>query len=80
MDMLPFTPRSDAKKDDPIFNVEVIPKELDIFWRTDNEFLPEGKTFDDLTEEEKEELRAKYRFDPLRPGIYQTITDIKKGL
>ena len=50
------------------------PKEFDIFYRNIHYFLPEGKTFDDLTPEEDFELRQKYRFDPLYPGIYQSIT------
>lgn len=54
-----------------------IPKELDIFYRDEKEFLPEGKTFEDLTEEEMEALRLKYRFSPLRPGIYQTLTGMR---
>ena len=36
--------------------------------------MPAGKTFDDLTQEEEHELRQKYRFDPLYPGLYQSIT------
>ena len=34
----------------------------------------EGKTWADLTEKEKKEAQAKYRFDPMRPGVYQGIT------
>lgn len=51
-----------------------IPKELDIFYRDEEWFLPEGKTFADLTEQEKADLRQKYRFSPMRPGIYQTLS------
>ena len=51
-----------------------VPKEFNIFYRSENQFLPPGKTFDDLTEEEKIEVQAKYRFDPYRPGLYQSIT------
>jgi len=57
-------------------NNQDVPKELDIFYRNESFFLPEGKTFDDLTELERKELRRRYRFDPLRPGIYQGITGI----
>ena len=51
-----------------------VPKEFNIFFRSENQFLPEGKTFDDLTEEEKKDVQNKYRFDPYRPGVYQGIT------
>ena len=51
-----------------------VPKEFDIFYRTESEFLPGGKTFADLTPEEREKVRNQYRFDPLKPGCYQGIT------
>ena len=63
---------------EPIFNSQEIPKEMDIFVRSEESFLPEGKTFDDLTEEEKITLRNQYRFSSYRPGIYQGITGIIK--
>ena len=59
-----------------VFNPEWIPYELDIFYRSFESFLPEGKTFDDLTEKEKKSVQDQYRFSPLRPGIYQGITGI----
>ncbi|MFA7219293.1 MAG: hypothetical protein WC119_02155 [Synergistaceae bacterium] len=51
-----------------------IPKEMDIFYRQVSAFLPEGKTLEDLTPEELNKIKAQYRFDPMRPGIAQTIT------
>ncbi len=51
-----------------------IPKEYDIFQNTMASFLPPGKTFDDLTHKEKKDLQQRYRFDPYKPGIYQTLT------
>ena len=51
-----------------------IPKELDIYYRTEADFLPPGKTFADLTPEEREKLRNQYRFDPLKPGMQQTLS------
>lgn len=58
-------------------NNQDIPKdEMDIFYRSESEFLPEGKTWNDLTDKEKEELKAKYRFDPMRPGMYQAVTAV----
>jgi hypothetical protein len=59
---------------DPIPNGQDIPKDEDIFFRDETDFLPEGKKFEDLTEQEKKDLKNKYRFDPMRPGIYQGIT------
>ena len=59
-----------------VFDPGVIPKEMDIFYRTESEFLPEGKTFESLTPEERKSLKNRYRFDPLRPGMYQAITGI----
>ena len=58
----------------PVFNPEVVPDEMEIYWRDEKYFLPEGKTFADLTEEELKALKNKYRFSPLRPGVYQGIT------
>lgn len=58
-----------------------IPKDqLDIFFRDESEFLPEGKTWADLTEEEKALVKARYRFDPMRPGMYQGITGLGNPL
>lgn len=65
----------------PVPNNQDIPKnELDIFYRTIECFMPEGKTWDDLTPREKTEVQSKYRFDPMRPGCYQGITGLSKGL
>lgn len=74
--MLPFQPdlAPNEPVDPPITNGQDIPKELDIFFRSESAFLPEGKTFETLTKEEREELRSRYRFDPFRPGLYQGIT------
>jgi hypothetical protein len=72
--MLDFIP--EYPKEDPTFNPEIIPKDLDIFFRNEASFLPEGKTLADLTPEEKAEMQGRYRFDPLRPGIPQSISGI----
>lgn len=61
-------------KEEPIPNGQDVPKEGDIFFRDENDFLPPGKTFDTLTEQEKKDLRNKYRFSPMRPGEYQSMT------
>jgi len=68
---LPFTP---AHPTEPMELPSDIPKELDIFFRNESHFLPEGKTFAELTPEELDYLKACYRFDPLRPGVTQTIS------
>jgi len=72
-EFLDFNP-GNQHKDDPIYNNQEIPKEMNIFFRDETDFLPPGKTFDDLTDAEKETLRQQYRFSPYRPGIYQTLT------
>jgi len=51
-----------------------IPEEMDIYWRGEDSFLPEGKEFSDLTEAELKRLKSQYRFCPMRPGIYQGIS------
>lgn len=56
-----------------------IPKdEMDVFFRSESSFLPEGKTWDELTEEEIAAIKSRYRFDPMRPGTYQGITGLGK--
>lgn len=46
-----------------------VSKDMDIFFWNEAYFLPEGKGFDNLTDEEKHAVRTCYRFDPYRPGI-----------
>jgi len=58
----------------PVTTGEEIPKTLDIFQRTESQFLPDGKSVTDLTEDEAAQVKRQYRFDPYKPGIYQTIT------
>lgn len=67
---------SNEEPEATVFDVKTIPYELNIFLNTEADFLPEGKTFEDLTQEELETLRRQYRFSPFRPGIYQGITGI----
>ena len=73
MTMLPLEANSAGVA---LFNVEEIPKAMDIFFRAESSFLPEGKTFKTLTEEESLLLKSRYRFSPYRPGTYQGITGI----
>jgi len=73
---IPVTPHN---TDAPIPNNQDIPKnEMDIFFRNINSFIPEGKTWDQLTHEEKKKAMDQYRFDYMRPGIYQGITGFGK--
>ncbi len=65
---------SESAPSEPIFNPEEVPHELDLFYRQIYDFLPEGKTLKDLTPEEMKKIKAQYRFDIYRPGIYQAIT------
>lgn len=55
-----------------------IPKEMEIYYINEDFFLPNGKTFSDLTPSEKKLLRAKYRFSYFRPGVYQTLSGFEK--
>jgi len=57
-------------------NQDIATNSLEIFYKSLAEFLPAGKTMNDLTEEEKAEVMNKYRFSPLRPSKYQCITGI----
>ena len=45
-----------------------ISKCMDVFQRTEAQFLPPGKDFDDLTEGELAQLKRQYRFDYYKPG------------
>ena len=64
-------------KDPSVPNNQDLPRnEMDIFYRTIYAFIPEGKKWEDLTPKEQAEVKAKYRFDALRPGTYQGITGI----
>jgi len=77
LEFLPFN--SGSEEQVTVFNVEEIPKEFDIFFRDEASFLPEGKTFEDLTPEELERLKNQYRFSTFRPGMYQTLTMISNS-
>ena len=67
------TPPSE-EKELAIPTIADIPKDMDVFSQTEATFLPEGKTFAQLTPEEVITLRNKYQFSPYRPGEYQGIT------
>lgn len=73
MDMLPF---GHTEPTGGVPNNQDLPKEMDIFEKLPVDFLPEGKTFADLTPEEARFLQSQYRFSPYRPGIYQAITAV----
>ena len=53
-----------------------VPKELDLFFKAERDFLPAGKTIKDLTPEEIQIISNQYKFSPLKPGLYQQITGI----
>jgi len=55
-------------------------KALDIFYDPEVFFIPDGKVWDELTEEEKKLVQDRYRFAPFRPGSYQGITGMKGAL
>jgi len=66
--------------DPPVDNGQDVPKEMDIFYRNESAFIPEGKKFEDLTQREQQIVKSRYRFDPMKPGIYGAITGIGFGL
>jgi hypothetical protein len=77
MPLLPFqgyTPPAEGSSPVPNPDLEEIPEEFEIFYKDERDFLPEGKSFEDLTKEELEQLRRQYRFSALKPGIYQGVT------
>lgn len=75
MSMLPF-----YGNEGPLATYMNLPTSMDIYFNSEASFLPPGKTFDDLTDDEKALVRSRYRFDSLRPGYYQCITGMKGAL
>jgi len=70
---------ADAPPSPKISTGQDIPKdEMDIFYRNIEAFIPEGKTWDQLTPKEQKKAIDQYRFDPMRPGCYQGITGYGK--
>lgn len=53
-----------------------VPKDMDIFFRSIEAFIPEGKTLEDLTPEELNKVKNQFRFDYFKPGVYQGITGL----
>ena len=67
-------------EDPPIPNNQDISKDdMDIFYRNIYAFIPEGKTWEQLTSEEKKKAMDQYKYDYLRPGVYQGITGIGRS-
>jgi hypothetical protein len=77
MSLIPQNPFPKGTKKVTKFSSEV-PKELDIFFRSEPAFYPKGKMLEDMTLEEKKKAQEKYRFDPMRTGIYQTLSGLGK--
>jgi hypothetical protein len=73
-ELLPLMRFSFHPVDQPVDTNSETPNELAIFQITESQLLPEGKTFDDLTDQEKALLKNRYRFIPFKPGKYQEIT------
>ena len=71
---LPFPGANTSQGPAPADHGMGIPKEFNIFITAESDFLPEGKTFEDLTPEELSLLRNRYRFSPLKPGMYQALS------
>lgn len=73
-------PKLDLKDYTAIPTDSEVPKELDVFCRSEGEFYPVGKTLDNMTDEEKKMAKLQYRFDFFKPGVYQGITaSLKMG-
>jgi len=85
--MLPFNngkkPKAKAEEDIKLpeqqsdhFNLSNVPKEMDVYWKPFNEYLPDGVEYDSLSDKDKKLIKDRYRFAFLRPGKYQAITGI----
>ena len=75
MPLTPFLEFSAFVPPKPVYLGDEIPEEMDLFFRSIENFFPEGKTsIDQLTPEELAKVHDQYRFDPVKPGIYQTMT------
>jgi len=68
----PRSPRAEGDDECSVFKAGDVPKELDVFFRSEADLLPNN--FDSLSPKEQLLYRSKYRFDPMKPGMYQTIT------
>jgi len=55
-------------------NADIANNRLDVYYRSINDFIPPGKTWETMTPEEIEKVQAQYRFDYMRPSQYQAIT------
>jgi len=66
--------RKENPRTAPVSLASEIPKDMDIFYRSFDNFIPEGKKLEDLTKEELDIVKNRYRFDHYRPGVYQGIT------
>ena len=60
----------------PIDSGQEIPKEMDIFYSCLSSFIPAGKRWEDLTPQEQQEVKDKYRFSPMKPGVYQSLSGL----
>lgn len=78
IDLLDFI--EEPAHDPPIPNGQDIPKEMDIFCRSEESFLPPGKKLSDLTPDELKLLEMRYKFSYFIPGIYQGITGISGSI
>ena len=79
--MLNFRPVYPGTSQTPVvFKGDVIPKEFDIYYKAEKEFLPDGENFADLSHQQKKNVQNAYRFSPLRPGIYQGLTGFAQAV
>jgi hypothetical protein len=76
-DMSKFSPALKIPK--KVDTYDDVSEDMDIFQRSEEQFLPPGKKFEDLTERELTKLKNQYRFDYYKPGVYQGITWIRNN-
>jgi hypothetical protein len=68
----------ESKKCEAVRKYDEVPKEMNLFFRVESDFIPKDRNIKELTQKEKDEIRAKYRFDYYVSGQYQTITGFGK--
>lgn len=72
---LNFNP--DVQSNPPLDTNKDVPCQIEIYSKSLEEFFPNGKTWDEMTEEEKTKAKNQYRFQSFRPGRYQMLTGFR---
>jgi hypothetical protein len=78
MTINPLLPFPEGQPPEPISTNDEMPKgDMDIYYRSEESFLPEGKKLEDLTPEELEVYKNKIRFSHMVPSSYQLISGMQ---